>query len=523
MLGEAVYDNPEMTTDFDSVAAQEGLGNRIDELLTSALEDQAREQQLMIETVQAARSSLGAAQQEIAALRTSLEGRDKEVIGYLESHLQGLDGGQLKGIANGLSDMVSVIEKWSGLINVAITETNQKLEESHNRVSESLLESAQRTEATHVYLLEQIEGTLSEAGRRSSEDLKRLLTPILEMLPQQVEVIKKVLDEFGESNTETLQTASARTFDRIEALRSDLNKFRSAIDSLPGSVNKQLSEEVERASSARAAMSRQINEAAEAITGAIPKMERAVGRPLKEAHASTDAKLAEVRDVLSGLPAGVGEAVYEVVDGLGKQVNALSKRVRHLQLGVTESNARAEALQESLLNYLSDRDQRQEESRDRILTELIAELARGLSRRDRKRVTDSLKEAEQRRQDQRDAQRYRKAMAKGSLPPQPDTEPAQIPAVTSPEPAVPPAKGEAAVEEAPQIPEPHIPSEPIEVKIAEPSDAVDTGTERQRPLDVEASEPAKKPAKRAKKPAKKPAQSRKPSGSKRKPSAKDKS
>ncbi|MEO7804922.1 MAG: hypothetical protein ABIS18_11645, partial [Actinomycetota bacterium] len=63
---------------------------KIDQLLSSALSDQAREQRVLLDTVNGAREALDKAEEQLKALRQLIDNRDQAVVDLLEARLSGL-------------------------------------------------------------------------------------------------------------------------------------------------------------------------------------------------------------------------------------------------------------------------------------------------------------------------------------------------------------------------------------------------------------------------------------------------
>jgi hypothetical protein len=272
---------------------------RIDNLLSSALQDQAREQRMLFEIVQGARAALAKAEEELGALRILIERRDQSVVDLLEARLSGVG-------------------------------TEQGLDRLAKQIAE-------------------IESHIDEATRRSGEAAAR----------REEEAFARI-----DSDLASRQSAAAATSRQIEALSRQIEEIRSAV----------------------------------------------------AAQSSATAT-----------------SITEALSPFTENLEALSERIRQSNRRITESNSRLEAMHESILNYLSTRDERLEESRDQILTNLVTQITQDLSRHDRIRITTAFKQAEQHRKDQRDAARYRRLKQKGKLP---DPEPAPIPEaeIPSPEP-----------------------------------------------------------------------------------------
>jgi hypothetical protein len=157
-----------------------------------------------------------------------------------------------------------------------------------------------------------------------------------------------------------------------------------------------------------------------------------------------EARLAHIDETLAGLGTGL-EALSsglasagESADGaLGAQMSALRgdladaiEELRgQVESCVSEAGGAVEAALEAdrtksaadlaatraelseLVGYLAERDRWLEHERDRVLHEVLAEFAQGLSGRRRRALSGRLHEIVERRRDARDAQRYRRLEA----------------------------------------------------------------------------------------------------------------
>ncbi|HVF12002.1 MAG TPA: hypothetical protein VNA87_02845, partial [Actinomycetota bacterium] len=81
-----------MATDYedDLLAPDDGFQARIDDLVSSALEEQAREKRFLMEMVSAAKAALTKAEHELSSLRQIVEHRDESVVDLLETRLSGI-------------------------------------------------------------------------------------------------------------------------------------------------------------------------------------------------------------------------------------------------------------------------------------------------------------------------------------------------------------------------------------------------------------------------------------------------
>ena len=166
---------------------------------------------------------------------------------------------------------------------------------------------------------------------------------------------------------------------------------------------------------------------------------------------------------------------------------------------------------EALLQYLAERDHALEETRDRVLHELLDDFAQGLKPKERRGLAEMLQTSRERAAQKRDAERWRREQA-GAPPPEAVPLVVGAPAAEAPEPEVapePPAEpaesAESAEDLAPAAVEPH-----VSAPQPKPTPVVKSETTPLKAVPAKPAKPAKpvkavkaaKPAKAAKKPAK---------------------
>jgi ABC-type transporter Mla subunit MlaD len=447
--------NLQMATDFERDLDQ-GFSRRIDQLLSSALEEQSKEQQLMIDTVQAARSSLTAAQEDIAALRRLVEGGDAEIAGLLERRLDSVEEKMTTTrdrVEESLGEMNRVVEQFSGWLGDVVGSLNEAVAASSRHTGAEVGRLIERLNETEASLAEAIgassESTAGDAkrlldrlGQETTQHLRRLLERLggtEENLAEAITATNHQLDadlgrlaeRMGEGEkliAEVVETGTARNFDRIQkareeigALRGHLETFQASLDSVGDVVDERMAEHREEEQKARAAISRQVKKLTEAI-GELPSAFDEGLRAEREATAEARAALTRQVDrigeaaseVAEGLSEVVREPLVEIADAVAPltgQAEKTDHRIRQVNRRLTEANSRIEALHEGLVAYLAQRDDRLEGLREELFADLIRELSGGMSRRDRKRLSGALEDAEQRRRDRADAERYRRLVA----------------------------------------------------------------------------------------------------------------
>ncbi|HVE75744.1 MAG TPA: hypothetical protein VND22_03135 [Actinomycetota bacterium] len=326
----------------DEPQANDEFGTRIDELVSSALEDQAREQREITDTVSSARDALEQTQQELHSLRGRIDPLERAIVDLAE------------------------------LISGIPAPIRRSIEESATAIGMELGRSF---------------GMFSESSRAPLEELREKVQAVSD----QVGAIGAALaEELGAAITETSTLA-------VGDMRESIQSSRELLEERVGSIGDQVSE-----------FERSIEEQGEQTRSALEELSKSNEAATRESAKSSGTSAKKLADAVHAQGVEVGGVVGRAVASLSEKLDKLADRTRRAELRITESNARLEAMQESLVSYLASRDDRLERVRDTILENLIEEFASSLKNRDRVRLAVSLREAEQRRRDHRDAERYRK-------------------------------------------------------------------------------------------------------------------
>ena len=595
-------------TDLDTVFAP-----RIDDLVQSALENQSKEQRMMIDAVNAAKDALSDAKQDLSFLKERIQTRDTELMDVLDGRLSGLGreesitrlaerlepvehalnevaerlekigdplrnavedaiktafdrldemnsnfaralegsarsvdealrsmGGALDSLrdqtSQNASSMTELIEGSEGrtkelieaadeknrrmaeTIEAAAATVKSSLEETARNLDETLSaktnhlasELTSRSDALAAELTSRSDALADEMSSRSetlaagitsrsealADELRRSGDELVgridesqsrssESLQQASGELKEIASKSAIDLNDALQASAARTFDRIQKLREDLEGYTKQLSDLPVRTEEQLTEqaaaieremaearqtisqqlEAERkmmferldahlnaTKASGAAMSRQIESTKSAVDKKLPEIEQKVadrieviGQGLAEQmeaiRTTIDSEvpemekrmggyLAKVRSVVDAQPPVLADKVDEVLGPVLSEMEKIGERFQNVNRRVTESNSRMEAMQEALIRYLAERDARLEEVRDSVLGDVIRQFSETLKPKDRTKISDALREAEQRRKDRRDADRYRKLKSKSpeSIPaPEPPRELLEMP------------------------------------------------------------------------------------------------
>lgn len=456
-----------MATEFETALTDPSFtSRRIDELLASAIEDQARDQRMMIETVTAARKALAAAQADLSALRTLVESRDQGVVDMLEARLAGIATQEaieavvrrLDPVEHAASELAErldrIVAPLDGVRSAigSLTESMNSLREQSRQEFGLWVDRFDQFESRTQDMLESQEHVISGQMTLSQNSLAERLEGQLESFrTQQTEILEAAIGELrgmtedilrGFADTvrqemrDELQRLSANTFGHIQKLRDDIAGYEKVISDLPMLVDEHLVGHREASKASDAAMSRQLEQMRKGLTESavdiatrFEKIERDYSGRLSEMKnefsGSIDDLAADLTsrfETLTQTAAAQGPAVAEVVGSVLQpfvdEMSRLSERGRQMNRRLTESNSRLEAMHESMMAYLSQRDEAAEKTRDGVLAELIEHMASALGHKDRMRLTEAFREADQRRKDRRDAERYRKLKGKSEVVPE---------------------------------------------------------------------------------------------------------
>lgn len=353
-----------MAPDFHEVQATgEDFETRIDELLASAIEDQARDQRLLFESVQAA-------QIETAKLRVLIESRDQGLADLVETRLSGVATHEsIEKISTALGERLDAVravldrlDPWKPAMEVQRTLAT-RLADGIASISEKVSESA---------------AALGAGLADSSNELGALV-----------------------------QANGARSFDRLMQVQEELTRMAALLEGLPRSLVEKVNNDLNRF---RAAMQETLGDHSAEVSQKLDE-NLASGR---QALAAVSRQMEGLRSTVDSQAPNLAEEVSGAMEPFGEELRRLAARVRRTNMNGAELGARLEAMHTSLVAYLAERDERLERVRDQALAEVIESIAEGLKRRDRIHIGESLRRAEQARKDRRDAERYRKLKAKGT-------------------------------------------------------------------------------------------------------------
>lgn len=412
-----------MATDFEEFSDLDaGFGKRIDELLASAVEDQARDQRLLIETLERA-------QLETSRLRELIEARQDSVADVLEARLAGMatDEGVREisdSVQKHLDEMRDVLDRldpWKAAMVVQRT-----LAERFSEMSSSLAEQLSETKSL-------LTGQIAESTSSLSDGLGATTSSL-----------GSALDDSSSELKEAVQSIGARSFDRLVQIQEDLQNMGTILNEIPARVSQKFDQLRSESRTAAAANSRQMEQIVSRVGSRLDE-DRAIGQ---KAMAAVSRQMEGLREAIEEQPPRLSDEIQASVEPFAEEIRNLSARVRRSNMKSSDLVARLDALHQSLVAYLAQRDERLERTRDAVLAQLVEGIGRQLQRGDRVKIAEALRRANRARRDRRDAERYRKLMA--SAPALPDhskverelekVEPEPRPKKRSPKPPEPPPR-----------------------------------------------------------------------------------
>lgn len=332
---------------------------RIDELLSSALSDQAREQRELREVVEAARGAVAGAHAGVEALRLLLEERDRAVVDLLEARLSGTATAESVGAVAARVDLLAGGGGLAAALEAARAELSARLEELARHAAARRRASGEEAKA--------LEASLSRLGER---------------------------------------------IDRVEAAVEDL---RLDVPALAAALERRAAEAEARQEAATGVLAEQLRRAVKAVHERVEGLAATTDEGAAGVVAATERTAGRLEDRLDGLARSAEAAlkhatasVERAVEPLVREVGRLAARVGRQETAAEATGALVEGIRASLVGYLADRDARLEAVRDQVLADLIDRMTVLLGRRDRVRLADALRQAEQERKDRRDAARFRR-------------------------------------------------------------------------------------------------------------------
>ncbi|HVF12685.1 MAG TPA: hypothetical protein VNA87_06330, partial [Actinomycetota bacterium] len=263
------------------------------------------------------------------------------------------------------------VDHMSSGIERGVTEINDKLESLHERTSENITGSV-------AELASRSEESIAELASRSEESISTLQSQVIEIH----------------------QSSTARVFDRMQQIEAEIARITLGVAEIPTAVETGLAE----LQTFTAQREQDLREAIHAFGASIAEGEQQRSEVLGEQIGRISSTIDSYRPVVS-------RAIHDAMTPFAEEVRALGERVRQTNRRITESNSRLEAMHESLIAYLSRRDEHLEMVREKSVIDMFDQLEEVLSAKERAKLAGAMKLSRQRRQDRRDAQRYRQMIA----------------------------------------------------------------------------------------------------------------
>jgi len=242
-----------------------------------------------------------------------------------------------------------------------LTALNQKLSEVGGLVAEIREEVADRQAAS----TDSIEGRLAEETGHLSKFIEDWGKFFDGRLAQESQRIRRLQERTTEHTAQALQT-------HTDGLSVGLNSVKEEVHF-------------------------HLTNAEEALRADVEAAQEAIFDRINESAENASEVLAEITEVV-GAQVGVGMA--EAIGPLAQQLEKVSHQIGETGRRIAESNARLEALQGSLVGYLTERDERLERVRDQAMIDLVDRMSEKLSGRSRSKVAGALREAAPRRKDE---------------------------------------------------------------------------------------------------------------------------
>lgn len=318
------------------------------------------------------------------------------------------------------------VAELKGTVESTVFELPEGIESKLKAAIEAMDAQLDKTTAAIDVRLNQAEEASTARDEASTLASQERDARVIETVEEIRAALGSVSDSLGSGTTsinETLQLASARLFDRMsrveDALETRISELQETVSRSPELVEGHL-EESKKADKARAAtLVVEIRTLAETLindmTARIESSGSELEAKLAEGTAAdierNSALIGQVQQIAASMEQQgplITQTVASTLEPYSEEMHRLSDKLRQTNRRITESNSRVEAMHESLIAYLASRDQALERVRDQVLLDLMNEIGEGMKSRDRNRLTDALKEADQRRKDRRDAERWRK-------------------------------------------------------------------------------------------------------------------
>lgn len=331
---------------------------RVDELLNSALQDQAREKRVLIETVHGAKAALTKAQEELTALRQLVDKRDTAVVDMLEARLAGLGTEQtLEEVASRLDALAKRPSANEAVapVSVRIDSLATRIEQIGGALSKiDVWAPATELQKSVAAKLNDLVAPIDSLGLETARRIDALAEATSQSIALSNEVTSAGLSEISGQLSENVEQVGSSLQDLISQMQSRLASLEEAI---AGDVDV-----------AQEALSEHIGLTAKAVREDLSQMSRAVDERLallREASVDSRELLgAEVDRIGTKLGAVIERMAAEMdasAQGLIAMTQASDARVFDRMQKVIEEFA---GLNSRMSEVVADIDERLEEARN---------------------------------------------------------------------------------------------------------------------------------------------------------------
>ena len=478
-----------MANDID-IDRGEDFSTRIDDLVASALEDQSREKQLLTDTVAAANVALSSAREELASIRELIEQRDRAVVDAIEARLSGVGTeltlnsladamdelvrrkpadeavgvllAQLEALKSQVANLdksVSVVDPWKPAAEVQRS-LQEKLDElSSNFLSQlsgltdtiyrsgSALQKEMNSEV--VPRLDALAET-SSAGLRSTRD--EVIQGVTGAIAADLASVRdEVIQRIGYSTTVQLRLVRDELIQGISApMAAELEKARDdVIQRIGDSTTVQLGlVRDELIQGISAPMAAELEKTRDEVTHSLASAKAEQSSTLEvfgiEAKELLQRAMARLSDRLVKHQSEMTEVLAGLLEPYEHELQEFVEGIRRTNLRIRKTDGQLDELRQALVAQVAHREMTLDKLREEVVADIVAQISDGLENPERKRMVEGLRESRARKQDKRDAERYRKLSMSGNVdkepdlaesPPMPVSEPVKPPAE---EPAIPP-------------------------------------------------------------------------------------
>ncbi|MFN2625098.1 MAG: hypothetical protein ABR520_03315 [Mycobacteriales bacterium] len=401
---------------------------------------------------------------------------------------------QRAGASGVMSRVDEAVLGLAGSVREAIDGLAQSVETSLGALGGSVGTALADARDSHADRLDEIVASLSGMRETIVGEVERVRDEATEMLDEvraqtteQLETTRTALTDVAGELRETVTTQLDETTAAVTARMSEVKR---GVD-VASSVLDELRRRVDAATKTGTDTAASVGQLAEDWT-------TLTSRVVEETRAAAAAQLDEFRERVGHDLAVVRDSLRDTATRIGAAQHALDDGTNRLEVAGT-----------GLLRYLAERDIALETERDRILTDILEEFARGLSKGDRRALAGRVTESLERHRDARDADRWR-ALQAGQPPAAPV--PLLVDSAELPErpssiiPGLEPEAGPAdAADYAPGAAEPAAPVPAPRETGRRPAGAAGTTPPVKAAKPARPAKKAAKAAKAVKAPAKKPA------------------